>query len=56
MTVPDDESAEGELVPGAANGLRREVGHKPDGRRITYYRRSTPAGSSAARQPNDPDE
>jgi hypothetical protein len=56
MTVPDDNSAEGEPVPAAANGLRRYVGYKPDGRRISYYRRTGPTDASAPAQSSDTDE
>lgn len=38
---PDEEPPQGEPVPLAAAGLRRVVTQTPDGRRLTYYRRST---------------
>ncbi len=37
MAQPDDDAPEGDPVADAAGDLRRVVGIKPDGRRITYY-------------------
>ncbi|HEX3908587.1 MAG TPA: hypothetical protein VHW92_11715 [Mycobacteriales bacterium] len=54
MAQPDDDAAEGDPVADAAGHLRRVVGVKPDGRRISYYVRGT--ADSARPATADPDE
>jgi hypothetical protein len=54
MAQPDDDAPEGDPVADAAGDLRRVVGMKPDGRRITYYVRGTTDLARPATA--DPDE
>jgi hypothetical protein len=53
MAQPDDDTAEGEPIADAAGDLRRLVGVKPDGRRITYYLPGTPDRPETARAESD---
>jgi hypothetical protein len=54
MAQPDDNALEGDPVADAAQNLRRVVGRKPDGRRMTYYVRGMTAPAAPA--PAGPDE